>query len=105
MTEKGIAATKTKASRLETLRKKQDQLKAQIAALEAKDKSVQRKEDTRLKIVIGAALMADSTLHPETAAFIADVLNRAITAERDKALLRKHGWLTTPKIKELPTAK
>jgi hypothetical protein len=86
-----------KTEKLEALKKKQGQLKAQIAALEAKEKANQRKEDTRLKIIIGAALMADAALHPDTAAFLASVLRRAVTADRDRALLQNKGWLDDTK--------
>ena len=40
--------------KLQTLRKKHQQLKAQIHALEAAEKSRERKRDTRRKILIGA---------------------------------------------------
>jgi predicted phage tail protein len=83
-----------KAENLEALKKKQAQLKARIAAIEAKQKANQRKEDTRLKIIIGAALMADAALHPDTAAFLAAVLRRAVTAERDREFLKRKGWFS-----------
>ena len=43
-----------KQSRLDTLKKKQEQLKARIQKLESLDKSQERKRDTRRKILIGA---------------------------------------------------
>ena len=43
-----------KSKKLESLKKKQDQLKAQIQALEAAEKTREKKRDTRRKILIGA---------------------------------------------------
>jgi hypothetical protein len=82
-----------KTEQIDALKRKQAQLKAQIAALEAKEKTRRRKEDTRLKIVIGAAVMADAALHDDTALFLDWVLKRAVTAERDRAFLKAKGWL------------
>lgn len=43
-----------KSKKLETLKKKQEQLKAQIQALEAAEKTRERKCETRRKILVGA---------------------------------------------------
>jgi len=43
-----------KSTRLEALKKKQEQVKAQIQALEASEKSRERKQETRRKILVGA---------------------------------------------------
>ena len=43
-----------KSKKLERLKKKQDQLKAQIQALESAEKTREKKRDTRRKILIGA---------------------------------------------------
>lgn len=43
-----------KSKKLESLKKKQGQLKAQIQALEAAEKTREKKRDTRRKILIGA---------------------------------------------------
>lgn len=79
--------------KLEALRKRKEQLQAQIAAQEAKEKAKARKEDTRLKVIVGAAILADVNLHPETRAGVAAVLERAITAQRDREFLKSKGWL------------
>jgi len=44
----------TKPSRLESLKKQQEQLKAKIQALEAAESSRERKRETRRKIIVGA---------------------------------------------------
>lgn len=84
---------KTEAARLELLRQKKAALEAQINAVEAKAASKKRKEDTRLKIIVGAALLANAGLHPETRTGIVEVLKKAVTAPRDREFLDSKGWL------------
>ncbi|MBP9727647.1 MAG: mobilization protein [Gammaproteobacteria bacterium] len=45
---------KTKPSKLESLKKQQEQLKAKIQALEAAETSRERKRETRRKILVGS---------------------------------------------------
>jgi hypothetical protein len=80
-------------SKLDALRKQRALIAARIAEAEAKEKAKARKEDTRLKVLIGAAIIADVSLHPETRAGVEAVLQRAITADRDVAFLKSKGWL------------
>jgi len=79
--------------KLEALRKREASIKAQIAQLEASAKARQRKEDTRLKVLVGAAILADVALHPETRAGVEAILKRAIVAPRDREFLKAKGWL------------
>jgi hypothetical protein len=81
------------SAKLEALRKRQAQIAAQIAAAESAEKAKGRKEDTRLKVLVGAAILADVALHPETRAGVEAVLKRAITAPRDREFLAAKGWL------------
>lgn len=85
---------KTKQQRLEALRQRASQLKAKIGKIEAKAGAAARKEETRLKVLVGAAMLADAKHHQATADFIRDVLPRAVTADRDKEFLQSKGWLT-----------
>lgn len=85
---------KTEQERLEALRKRANQLKAKIGKIEAKAGAVTRKEENRLKILVGAALLADAKHHQATADFVREVLQRAVTADRDKEFLQGKGWLT-----------
>jgi hypothetical protein len=80
-------------ARLETLQKKAEELRQRIADVEAQENAKRRKEDTRLKVIVGAALLANAAIHPETRAGIAEVLNRAVTAQRDREFLKGKGWL------------
>ena len=79
--------------KLEALRKKEAAIKAQIAQAEAKQRNQNRKEDTRLKVLVGAAILSDVMHHPETREGVHAVLNRAIIAPRDREFLKVKGWL------------
>jgi hypothetical protein len=79
--------------KLAALREKQAQLLAKISKLENRNKQEARKEDTRLKILIGAAMLADANIHPETAKLIKTILARAITTPRDQEFLAAKSWL------------
>lgn len=79
--------------KLEALRDKAEKLKAQIAELEAKETAKRRKDETRVKVLIGAAFLADSKRNPETRAVIAAVLERGIIAPKDREFLKAQGWL------------
>jgi hypothetical protein len=78
---------KTDIERLIVLKQKEAQLKAQIQRVENRAKSQNRKDDTRCKIIIGGALLADAAIHADTAQWLKTVLARAVTVERDKVLL------------------
>lgn len=79
--------------KVEALRQKKAALEARIAAEEAKEKSRNRKEDTRLKVLVGAAILADIAKNPETRAGVMAVLERAIVAPRDREFLKAKGWI------------
>lgn len=79
---------KTDAEKLEALRKKEAALKTRIAAIEHRGKAQDRKDDTRMKIIIGGAFLADAALHTDTAQTMETVLARAVTSERDKDFIK-----------------
>ena len=83
----------TATDKLTALREKQARILAKIEQLENQAKTQARKDDTRLKILIGAAMLADAAIHPETDKSIRGVLARAITQERDREFLRAKQWL------------
>ena len=83
----------TKNERLEALRKRANEIKAKIAAVEAMDKGRQRKDENRVKILVGAGVIADTVKNPETRAGVVSVLDRAITAPKDREFLKAKGWL------------
>jgi len=79
--------------KLAALRKREAEIKARIAEAEATEKAKTRKEETRVKVLIGAAYVADTEKNPETRAGVVAVLERAITAPKDRAFLKSKGWL------------
>jgi hypothetical protein len=90
-----------KTTKIEALKKKQAQIEEQIKALEAKDNAKKRKEETHLKILIGAAMIADvekttagnAEAGAKQKAAIKEVLNRAIQLKKDRDFLTAAGWL------------
>jgi len=79
--------------KLEALKKREAEIKARIAEAEAKEKTKRRKEDTRVKVIVGAGIIADTEKHPDTKPAIVAVLDRAIIATKDRAFLKSKGWL------------
>lgn len=53
----------TDNKKLESLKKKKEQIENQIKLIEAKEKSKQRKEDTRRKILIGSYYLDQAREH------------------------------------------
>jgi hypothetical protein len=80
-------------AKLEALRRRESELKKRIEQEQQKSNARERKDDTREKVLIGAAFLADSRQHPETRAAVEMVLKRAITAPRDREFLKTRGWL------------
>jgi hypothetical protein len=80
-------------TRLQKLSEKKAALEKLIAAELAKANGKARKEDTRLKVIVGAALLANAALNPETRGGIVEVLKKAVTAPRDREFLASKGWL------------
>jgi hypothetical protein len=82
-----------KTAKLAALRERQAKILAKIEQLETQEKKQARKDDTRLKILFGAAMLTDAALHRETAEFLRTVLERGITADRDRQFLKERKWL------------
>jgi vacuolar-type H+-ATPase subunit D/Vma8 len=80
-------------TKLELLKEKRARLQARIAEIEAKGKVQTRKEDTRLKVIAGAACLADAAMHDETKRMVRGILDRAVKAPRDRDFLKSKGWL------------
>ena len=77
----------------ETLLKQAEKIKARLAEIEAKEAAEKRKNDTRLKVLVGAAFLADKDKNPETEATIRAVVERGIVNPKDRAFLKSQGWL------------
>lgn len=77
----------TPASKLEKLRQRREKLNAEIARAEKAERDRQRAQDTRRKIVLGAALLSELEQDPALRAQVRGILSRRLTQERDRALL------------------
>jgi hypothetical protein len=80
-------AEKPKLSRLESLYKKAEQLKARIEAEEARKRARDRKADSRRKILYGVAVLAAERAELIDKTMLNDILDQFITADRDRLFL------------------
>lgn len=83
----------TRTGKLAALRKRKAELNARIAEAKAVEEDKARKEDTRVKVLISSAFVADTVKNPETRAEVVAVLERAIVAPKDREFLKSKGWL------------
>ena len=81
------------AMKLTALRERQARIHARIEKLENESKKQARKDDTRLKILVGATMLADADKRPETSQLVRTVLARALTLPRDREFVKSKGWL------------
>jgi hypothetical protein len=70
-----------------------EQLRAQLTALEKKQKDEQRKLETRQKVVIGAAVMVEAARSPEFQKQLIEILQRNVTRPIDSQAVTS--WLST----------
>ena len=75
--------------RLSALRSKMDQLRAQAQALEARQRSRERKADTRRKVILGGLLLDAAARDERFARDVADLLGRMSRDQDRKAF---EGW-------------
>lgn len=74
------------SEKLERLLKQQEQLKAQIALLQAREKEEERKKDTRRKILLGGIILAKVKRGEWPQAKLVELLDRELKEERDRVL-------------------
>lgn len=85
------SAPKSAAEKLRALQDRRAAIDERMKRLEGQLAAKARKEDTRVKILVGAAFLADAQKHPELTQLIAVTLGRAITNAKDRAFLtEKH---------------
>ncbi len=72
--------------RIDTLKKKKDQLTARIQVLEAAEKTRERKEDVRRKILLGAYVLERLKLGDNRAEVMHSELDGYLTRNADRAL-------------------
>ena len=77
----------------EALRQRKAKIEKQLAEIAASERAKARKEETRLKVLIGGGIMAHAKIHPEITNYIQQILDAATPAKRDRDFLREKGWL------------
>jgi len=78
-------AQKDKQEYLQNLKKKQEQLKAKIQAVEAREKTKSRKQDTHRKILVGAYFL-DKAAKENTMEALRKELDGFLTRDSDRVL-------------------
>ena len=80
-------ARKTPQERIANLERQHAQIKARLNRERAKITAQKRKDDTRRKIIAGAALFAHANHNPAFKEQIWHILNTHVTRKQDRALL------------------
>jgi hypothetical protein len=91
-----------KQSRLELLKKKQEQLKAQIQKMESLEKVRERKRDTRRKILIGSYFI-DKANQEENLFDLYQKMDSYIKRDADRELFQLDSMLVENSNQETPT--
>jgi len=84
---KGGAMSEPTSNRLAKLKQRKAKLEAEIAKAETVERKAARVKDTRRKILVGAAILAELEAEPHLRTIVQEILNRRLTQERDRALL------------------
>jgi hypothetical protein len=85
---------KSTADRLETLRRKREQLDAQLRALAAREKQADRKADTRRKVIFGALAREHYDKNPDSE------FHRIMFRLLDEYVVRPHDRALFPELVE-----
>ena len=88
--------------RIAAAEERKAQLVARLAALKGRAKAVDRKRDTRRKIVVGAAVLIEMERDPRFAAYVRKFLAKAVTRPQDREpiadLLQAAAEVTAPAV-------
>ena len=79
--------------RIEAWQRRAEELRVKIAAEQDKRRKREAREQQRLSLIIGAALVHNAALHPDFELMLKSILQTAVSAESDKNFLRRKGWL------------
>ena len=60
---------------------------ARLARLKGRQRSVNERMRTRQKTIVGAALLADAAMRPESRQWLVTALHRAVILERDRTAI------------------
>jgi len=94
----GVLRTKNSGDKVDALRKRANEIKAALGAVQAKQRKQERLDDRRLKLLIGMAVVADVQCDDaaegnQRKAYIAEVLARNTVSETARTFLKVKGWL------------
>lgn len=82
-------------TQLEKLLQKESELKAQIQQAKAREKTLEKKRDTRRKILVGAAVMAQVECGEWPEADLKTMMNSFLTRENERELFNLDGLKDT----------
>ncbi|EEE3049561.1 mobilization protein [Salmonella enterica subsp. enterica serovar Duisburg] len=82
---------KSRTEKLEELRQKEAQIKAQIQQLKQREQTEERKKDTRRKILIGGAVLAKIKRGEWNYQQLVSLLDNELKNDRDRALFDEMG--------------
>ena len=80
-------SAETPTSKLEKLKQRKAKIDAEIAREQKAERERQRSKDTRRKILVGAAILAEIESEPSLRGVVQDILKRRLTQDRDRELL------------------
>lgn len=89
----------TKSSdKVDALRKRANEIKAALEAVQAKQRQQEKTDDRRIKMLIGTAMVTDVDVaekeqRVQRKALIAEVLARNTVSEAARSFLKVKGWL------------
>jgi hypothetical protein len=63
------------------------EIKAQLGQLQARESTEHRKQDTRLKIILGATVLKAMIDDPQLAGVVKKLLNERVTRENDRKVI------------------
>lgn len=92
------------SARRKLLLRRKERIEKQLAAMDARTRTNDRKRDTRRKIIVGAAVLAHAKRDPAFAARLHDVLKRAVARPADRAFLFEHLAIWSPAAAEATKA-
>jgi len=81
------AERRSLADRIADKKKREEQLRAEVAQLEARRKTEERKRDTRRKIVVGGAVLAHAEHDPAFRNHLQEALRKGVTRDIDKVVV------------------
>lgn len=91
-------------SDIEKLKAKKRQLEERIKRVEALEKTKKRKEDTRRKIIIGGAVMAEATENAKARKYLFEILEKRVIKPTDRVLLELPAAMDSAAPADQPSA-